>query len=640
MFGLKNITPFSEFKKMYEAVDVGTEFSNTTGFKESLIGRATFGLFRKIKDGINLIRLEYFKRKLENEYFVGVLRYCKAKGIDLKNPQPLQAGAENPNTNEENVIVKTAEGILQLRFNVVGWDTALVDIKAAITSGMTQIDSGLTEHQDFQLLRDQLIPNVQKINDNFIILNGLTTIPQNIADIIKNISDGKNAINLIQLASPSPSVPALHYTLIDAEKNIITKILGLTTNNVPVKTTLNGILVDSYNFNDEMDSINEDYDILNEKVGNGSGTGIAFILGDEISKQGIGKFLKDQGVNNVEDINFEKLASIFTDQMRKDATNSVNKNAIIGIAANTSNIIYHVTKTPDDKGINPGTGGGVTDTPTGLMKPWQKKVAKVKGEFSSFLNVDEIDPLTIKGVSEYTKNPKNADQIKKDSEISKEQDRIFKIIKHGSPDIKDNPLTNFGVMRTITKGQGFTGPVFKMESSTGVKVYKYVGSLDFDKMISGLGSGTTLNTDDTTRQKFWFSNRFGTFVPYLKAQIKSPKGTNTDLIGIYFVFLGGLSTSSTGDPKTNKVRIFYVYGPAGSYGIGIIGSVPTFELWALDNSNKLIEINPTTTKIDTTPTFDLGVGKTFEVNSPLKDNFNDTVKHVTPKFLDFVRFKT
>ena len=638
MFGLKNITPFSEFKKMYEAVDVGTEFSNTTGFKESLLCRAVNGLFRKIKDGINLIRLEYFKRKLENEYFVGVLRYCKSKNIDLKDPKP----PENPDTNEENVIVKTAEGILQLRFNVVGWDTALVDIKAAITSGMTQIDSGLTEHQDFQLLRDQLIPNVQKINQKFVILSGLTTTtPPNVADV-NEILAGKNAINLIQLASPSPAVQPLHYILTDAEKNIIS---GLTTTVVgtSVAAPLSQILVDSYNFNDEMESINEDYDIINEKVGNGSGTGIAFILGDEISKQGIGKFLKDQGVNNVEDINFEKLASIFTDQMRKEATNSVNKNAVIGIAANTSNIIYHVTKTPDDKSINPGTGGGVTDTPTGLMKPWQKKVAKVKGEFSSFLNVDEIDPLTIKGVSDYTKN-QNAESIKEQNDIQKEQERIFKIIKHGSPDIKDNSLRVFGVIRTKTKGQEFTGTVFKMESPTGVKVYKYVGSMDFDKMISGLGSGSTLNTDDTTIQRFWFSNRFGTFVPYLKAQVKSPKGTtNTDLIGIYFVG-NMISAPLVGEAKKNIIRIFYVYGRTTGSKI-TVPPLPSsgFEIFALKNDGTFMEIpDPTLMKMESIPdsAFKINVGKTFEVNSPLKDKFKDTVEHVETPFLNFVKFKT
>ena len=45
MFSLKNITSFSEFKKMYEAAgETGTEYSNNTGFSQSLVGRATIGL--------------------------------------------------------------------------------------------------------------------------------------------------------------------------------------------------------------------------------------------------------------------------------------------------------------------------------------------------------------------------------------------------------------------------------------------------------------------------------------------------------------------------------------------------------------------------------------------------------------------
>ena len=62
---LNNLTIFEDFKKMYEST--GDEFSNTTGLKESLLGRGIFGLFRMIKKGVNAVRLEYFKRRLENE---------------------------------------------------------------------------------------------------------------------------------------------------------------------------------------------------------------------------------------------------------------------------------------------------------------------------------------------------------------------------------------------------------------------------------------------------------------------------------------------------------------------------------------------------------------------------------------------
>ena len=141
MFSLKNITSFSEFKKMYEAAgETGTEYSNNTGFSQSLVGRATIGLFKLIKRGIDEVQLEYFKRKLENEYFAGVLRYCKSSSIDLKNPQAPITPEEPAKKEEieENDIVLAANDILLLRYDVVGWETVLTEANNDILSGMTK----------------------------------------------------------------------------------------------------------------------------------------------------------------------------------------------------------------------------------------------------------------------------------------------------------------------------------------------------------------------------------------------------------------------------------------------------------------------------------------------------------------------
>jgi len=79
---LKNVTPFDRFRKVFE---VTGEFSNKTGFSESLIGRGLFSIIRFFKQGINIGRLEYLKRKLENEYFAGWLRFCALKNINIKD---------------------------------------------------------------------------------------------------------------------------------------------------------------------------------------------------------------------------------------------------------------------------------------------------------------------------------------------------------------------------------------------------------------------------------------------------------------------------------------------------------------------------------------------------------------------------
>jgi len=614
---------------MYEAVDVGTEFSNTTGFKESLIGRATFGLFRMVKNGINAVRLEYFKRKLENEYFAGVLRYCKSKNIDLKNPQPPTPSTSEPETTDVNEMEEIANGILQIRYDIPNCQLHLDDISTSIESGMTTISSGLTEYQDFQFLKDKLIPCVKEIDQKFLSLTSSSTTLDADLDIIKQKIAEINSITL----NSTPSPYTLKYTLIDSERLILDGLVTALSATKPDIVTR--VLVEGVNYDDDDESINE-------KVDNSSGTGLAFILGDELSTDGVGKFLKDQDVNSVEDINFKQLASIFTDQMKKEATNSVNKNAIIRIAATVAPIIYHVEKTPDKLGVNPGTGGGVTNTQTKLMKPWEQKVAKIKGEFSMFLNVDEIDPITIKGVSDFTKNPKNADDIKKDSEKLKEIDRITKIITYGKPDFNGEIIKDTGVIRIITKGGGFSAPVFKLEDSAN-KLYKYIGSMDFDLMTKDAETNKKLDLDPSTRSVFFNSStrKFGTNVSFLP-KIENKNGL--DLVGIYFMFLGSItSPTSSGDSKSIKARIFYLYfknGNGTAEWTSVPTSTPPYEIYSLNDNGSLTVVDPTTMKIDSVAPFTLGVGKTFEIqNGVLKDTFKYVIRHVTPKLLSFVTFQ-
>lgn len=634
MISFKNITSFSEFKKMNEAVDVGTEFGNSTGFKESLLGRATYGLFRMVKNGINAVRLEFFKRKLENEYFAGVLRYCKAKNIDLKNPQsPNDSNTNTDSITESNEIVEISNDILKVRFNVNNWSDCLNSASDSIYSGMTTIGTGTT-YDDFKLLRDELIPKVRSINEKFIILSTLAAGNQPQPNDIQEILTNKTNINSLQLSSPSPQVP-LHYTLIDAETNIIS---GLTSAVVgtAIATPLSQILVDNYNFDED------DNYLINEKVDNKSGTGLDFILGDKLSTGGVNKFLKDQGVNNVEDINFEQLSSIFTDKMRSDATSGgpavgVNKNAIVRLSVCVSSIIYHTVKTPDNLGSNPGVGGAIDNTKqTALFQPWQKKVEKIKGEFSKFLNVDEIDPITIK-TSSFAGDPKNQADINKDKEEQKEIDRIAKTIKFGTSDgFSDKKLTNFGVIRLFKDGK-FTGPVFKLETANNnKKIYKYVGCLDFDKMVTDFDKIKKLDVNNKKITKvFEPVSDDGSAPKFLKLK---PTGNlnGKELAGTYLIFEREISETSDGNYKEYKVRVYYLYlKSAGTmHRITQSNFIPNdFEIYYLAQNGRLEKV-PDITKIGTATTISVGVGKTLEIKDPMKTNFTEEIKKVDVEFLN------
>ena len=634
MISLKNITSFSEFKKMNEAVEAGTEFSNTTGFRESLLGRATFGLFRMVKNGINAVRLEYFKRKLENEYFAGLLRYCKKNNIDLKNPQKPKDESTAISVSDENEMEELANDILTVKFNVTNYENILNHTKTEIQTNITAVSGQTLDENGEKLLNDfgsiiKLIESVININKNFVLLSsGGTTLDTYIDVIINEIKEIKS----ITLTSTTTPI-TLDYIFSDEENKVIE---NLKTSNPLLVPKLDALLAENLKFND--------YFVINEKVDNSSGTGIDFILGDEISTDGVGKFLKDQNVNSVEDINFKQLASIFDDKMKENATKHVNKNGVIRIAVGVSKIIYHVTKTPDNVGINPGKGGGIDkENPTSLMKPWQSKVQKVQGEFNQFLIVKEVDPFTLDPKSYNSSEDPGGKKMNDMAEKSKEIDRIAKIIELGDANGIKEKLRNFGVIRLYKgfKGPGkFTGPVFQVEDGTS-KIYKYVGSLSFDAIVKDFNDLKKLEDTNTGKyETIFLKNATGTkngdepgFLP-IKNVEKYPTGSNMDLVGIYLSFSNSISPTSNGEYKSNEVRIFYVYFPDGKGHT--FTTIPTgFEIYALNsNGDNLIKITDKS-KLESAPTFDVGVGETFEISDPLKKDFTDIKIKIGKKLLEF-----
>jgi hypothetical protein len=622
MIQLNNLTPFEEFKKMYEAVNLGTEFSNTTGLKESLLGRGIFGLFRMIKKGINAVRLEYFKRRLENEYLAGLLRYCKTNNIDLKNPQALSDEGKNVAKQSSEVeqqrdqeMKELLNDILSIKFDTPDYKKILTETKNEINKNITEItSSGYKLDQSDQDLIEQfkkvneLIDSITIICDNFISLK-TEYKEEHITNIINSVKKMK-VDGLNYTASGSEKALLDTHKAEQAVQNLLSELNAVT------KTTES---------------------ILNEKVGN-SPVGIDFILGDELSTEGVGEFLNKQGVNNVNDINFVQLSKVFNDKMKENATKHVNQNAIMRVQHGVSAIIYHKTTTPDDRGMNPGTGGGIdTAQPTALYKPWQIKVQKILGEFSPFLNVTAIDPFKLNMSNYNLSEDPGSKKLKSEDEKTKEMDRLFKISKLGPTVGITEDLKKFGMIRLFRSGK-FYGPVFKLEETKGQRVYEYVGSVNIDNINKDLE--TLKKLDDPNTQKY--ETPFGSktkngLVPEFLSKIIHEKQTmnSKDLVGVYFIFENIISSPSSGEHRTNKARIFFLYFKHGAGKTFTSTNIPEFEIYGLnkDGSN-MIKID--LTKLNSIEPFEVGVGQTFEFSDecPLKKDFSTQINNVGVKFLD------
>jgi hypothetical protein len=387
------------------------------------------------------------------------------------------------------------------------------------------------------------------------------------------------------------------------------------------------------------------YSKINEKVGNGSGTNIGFILGDELSTDGVDKFLKDQGINKVEDINFTQLASIFTDKMRELATNEVSKENIVKIQQGVSTIIYHETPTPKGKAMTPGTGGGVSEQPTSLMVPWQKKVEATKGQFKNFLNTDSIDPFKV-SVSNYS-----SEQLKgiKDGEKSKLAELVLltelftpKGITAGFK--KKKPITPNGTnMIRLSHKNIFYGPVVALEDGGAKKVFKYLGSINLQTVVADL-KASDIDGSNIPKYVSVFSQPPRTtpnsgdipafLIPLFNNQKTEPNETRNLLEGVYFVFENAISSQSDGTARTNKAQIFFLYVRSGGITTGgDVGAV--FSIYSVNQDcvgiTKIVDL----TKLHDAKFIDFKIGESFELDAAckLKPIFDAPKNKITTKFL-------
>lgn len=623
---LNNITSFSDFKKLYEGI--GDEFSNTVGFTESLIGRATFGLINMVKFGVNKVLLEFYGRRLEDEFFAGLLRYCKKANIDLKDPKtvPPDTNVNVDTGEEENDMVKIAEEILMIRFDDPTYDADLTEISKLINSGLITVGAvtGSKEIDDFKMLDTKLIPLVKAIDDSFSVCNGLitsSTLPSaatvsNINKIISNIEEVKK---LTLTSTPTPIQP--EYKLSDAEVKVIS---GLTSTSVtdpaiidPIKKVL---IYENSNYSK--------YRMITEKVGSGSGTKISFILGDELSTEGVDKFLRDQGINNVEEINFTQLAKVFNDSMRKNATGSVNKDGIIRIQQGMLPKIYHKTPTPKGMGLHPGKGGGIdTSAPTALFLPWQKKVKDVQGQFQNFMNTAELDPFKLDVGSYSGKDDPDKSKLNAEGEKSNEIQRLS-ILE------KDKNMNKFKIeipktikslymLRIFSEiDKKFYGPIFRLESTKAgsLNVYKYMGSLNVDVINKDI-IDTKKYSDDLKKYETIFPNSGNGLPPtFLQNLINGSKSkvSGMDLTGVYFIFSKSISSLSSGETNKNPVQIFLLY----TRGTTITTPPPSgdFEIWSVSENSVPGKVTDLTNLKNVQSYKKISIGATLNIeNTPFKD---------------------
>lgn len=615
---LNNLTQFEDFKKLYE--DIGTEFSNTAKWNDSLLGRGVNSIFGLISKGINIVKLEYYKKKLENEYFAGVLRYCKEKGIDLKNPvaiTDLTSHQSQPPVAATEPVVEIAKSILMIKFDVVNYLAGLTSLQTLIQTNMAQLGTPVIGTpadimvKDFTKLKDNLIPAVIKINDTFFNLNsGSATIDTEINEIITNI----RLIKRIVLESASTPY-TLEYIISDAEKNKLELLKTATTVSNTVKNEIEIVLNENKSYSNDK--------LILEKIDNSSGTGLAFMLGDELTKVGINKFLKDQNVNSISEINFTKLSSIFTQNMKIEATNFVNKNAIMTISFAVSSIIGEKTT------------GSVAKSKTNLSNIWGKKVSDVSGEFSKYLITEELNPITNQAIVTGGNNLSDADKSRiteKDKEIS----RVAKIIQNGNTNgngIKET-FRDLGIIR-FYKDSKYYGGVFKLEQVGSVKMYKYLGCLNFDTIIRDFtDNNNRLSTSDTQKYESVFlkpnSNKGGhpSFLPPAGSTIKSGKS----LVGIYFKFENDITPLTSGEAKSNNVKIYYVYFD-GTFS-NRYTSIPNFDVYALQPNNRDLLLLDKATIKTSAPLIQMSTGYNFELNDPLKLDFKIQNERIPNKFLE------
>lgn len=333
---LKNINSFNDFKRINEAID---DFTNSTKFKESLVGRATYSLIRYFKKGVDLFRLEFFKRKYENELFAGILRYL-ATNPDLSNKMGLEREStsntdSNTDTND-SCEIKTQQAVKKITNK---------------------------ELEQLEVQEEELVLNTykDKLESDKVVIS---------------VDGGKESIEQINKILQMEGVPIPTQQMLKAFREVIQRKINAAEQ----------IKNESYDY---------DYDdLLTEKVGSSLNKMISIkqIYGDKFV--GDGKF-KDF---NIDSVPWEDLVAKCKEnpKIKDEIANLVNKQALIELQKAVARIIYHTKGTPSHKGLSPETGGGIDATAdTVLRNKWERTVNNTLSLFQNVMTIDSEDKKLI-----------------------------------------------------------------------------------------------------------------------------------------------------------------------------------------------------------------------------------------------------
>ena len=517
---LKNITPFNEFRRITEA-NVPSEFSNNTGFKESLVGRAVFGILRYFQKGINLGRLEFYKRKLENEYFAGLLRFCAVKDINLLT------GLEPTGSTNSSTSNTTGGGggmtsnpdeedyCKALNFDHVNDPNGnlLTGVQSGFTDLMhilTPLATGDPADPDVKVAMDAL----EQVNKVIECCNAKWEAVERFLDLQKlSGSTDAQVVALLDEIKKFFDSPVAKYCSTyhgtDEEKNLIRSFANSTNIDIKNKVAeIEPLILDSYKY--------RGYDLIEEKITSGLNkyVGITQMLGDQLTSAGgsgstipsmkvnIYTWLKEQGIDDVNKINFVALENLFRlkggndDKYRKDASEYVNIDGIKKIQYAVARIVYQVKKTPDNVGINPGAGGGITEEDSSLRTSWEKRVEFCRSEFSNFLDVNKLDPFKIMSLQDAWRKKSDYANDSGVRNMRVQTNVLINSLTIGTKAVqmglrsKGNE-TNMMEGRLYVYTMSFNSlnggpfyPVFVLKKMGSNVVYRYVGCINFTKIIA------------------------------------------------------------------------------------------------------------------------------------------------------------
>lgn len=504
---LKNLIPFNNFKRINEATG---EFSNTTGFKESLVGRAIFGIFRYFKKGIDIGKLEYYKRKLENEYFAAILRFCAERGIDLKTGDDPSSKEVPEGGNESTDMGSNQDVNNNFEFEYC----EILNIDCFDHNNNNELDKKKNGYDSYRQTLDEVKSQL--------------TDPTEIDEATKFINHINKAIKCCEMKIDANNKFTELSQLQKQQSNNKQKVLQLldvliqffkdaaqycsTYKGTEQEIALLNVFKGSIDADIQTKAktlITESYKVY-EKITSGINKSVPIeqILGDPLRsgdapsvKVNIHDYLKKKQINSVDEINFEALVKLFRDneEYRKIVSSDkyLNHASIRKIQYCVADgIIYHVEKTPDNVGINPGKGGKANfQEDTSLKKMWEQKVEFVKSEFAGFFNFDTVDPFRLLSLNEamrnkttYEKEPEVINNINNNKQYGADANLDPHLAKLGLNHLNENysEKENDLIIFSILVNSQHHYLVFSLRGgSNGVvnKVYRYIGVLNIKKML-------------------------------------------------------------------------------------------------------------------------------------------------------------